>query len=251
MLKFKNVTVAAGKKLIIENASFDISQNQLTAIIGLNGAGKTTLIRCVTQEQKYSGEILLNDQDISFLSNRSVAKKVAVLPQRLPCLDISVKELVSFGRNPHLGINKRPGQQDLIIINRALKQTNLESLQARPLSTLSGGEQQRAYLAMVLAQQTDLLMLDEPTSHLDVAAESAFLSQLKTLTYAGKTIAVVMHNLSMAVKYADRIIILDNKKIVFSGSKDDCLACEMIEKHFHVKRVCGINSDELFFVGVE
>ena len=249
MLEFQNVSVTFGKVAILKDISFSVPDHQLTILLGRNGAGKTTLANCLLGQQKYSGHILLNERNIREETSGSLAKQVSLLPQLLPCPNITVQELVTFGRSPYLGIQHRLSKMDTDAIDDALAQAGCVSIRDRYLPSLSGGERQKAFLAMTLAQQTDLIVLDEPTTYMDAVAESDFLNLLQTLTSQGKTVILILHNLSLAVKYADQIVILDNGRCRFSGTKEVCLNRHEIEKTFHVLRFDAVCDGEraIFF----
>ena len=250
MLEFQNITVAKEKHPILNKVSFSVPEHSLTVLIGMNGAGKTTIANCLCRQQDYHGNITLNGKEISQYTPRDLAKKISVLPQLLPNPGITVEELVSYGRNPYLGINRHLNSDDIRIIDNAMQMADCANIRNRILPTLSGGERQKAFLAMNLAQQTDVIVLDEPTSHLDAVAEMEFLTLLKELTNSGKTVLLVMHNLTLAVKFADNIVILDQNACVFSGTKEDCLQQQSIEKTFSVRRFDACQSDnaDIFFL---
>lgn len=249
MLEFQNVTVSLGKNTILNDISFSVPERKLTVLLGKNGAGKTTLANCLFGQQNYSGNILLNNKDIRKESTDELAKHLSLLPQLLPCPNITVRELVAFGRSPYMGIQHRLTKQDICAVEEAIVLADCVTIRDRYLPSLSGGERQKAFLAMTLAQQTNLIVLDEPTTYMDAVAESDFLNLLQALTRQGKTVILILHNLSLAVKYADQIVILDNGRCGFSGTKDECLNRQEIENTFHVLRfdaVCN-GEREIFF----
>ena len=237
MIEFQNVSVAFGDKTVLKDISFTAPKHQLTVILGRNGAGKTTLANCLLRQQKYSGNILLNGCNVQAQTVGSLAKQISLLPQLHPCPNITVRELIAFGRSPYLGIRRHLSEQDITAIEDAMVQTNCTSIQDRYLPTLSGGERQRAFLAMILAQQTDIIVLDEPTTYMDAVAESAFLDLLKSFTTHNKTVILIMHNLAHAVKFADHLVILDASVCRFSGTLEACLENHLIEKTFGVHRL--------------
>lgn len=235
MLEFHNLSVTMGKQHILRDVSFPLPAGQLSVLVGENGSGKSTLLSCVNQQLRYSGTISLNDTDISRLSPKERAKQIAYLPQKLPFPHIPAEELVSFGRNPYLDFTGRLTDADRELVQSALIDADAAHLSGRYVDTLSGGEQQRAALAMILAQDTPILLLDEPTSHMDKRHEAAFL-ELLTKLKGKKTMLVVLHDITTAVQYADHLIVLNEGSLVFQGSKGDCLAQEVLEKTFHLKR---------------
>lgn len=237
MLECQGVTVNAKHKSIIENISFTLERDKITALIGKNGSGKTTLLKAIMGQNGYSGKIMLENTDLINLTPKERAKKIAFLPQTLPTPNFTVNELVALGRSPYLSFNQKLSNDDLTAINTATQKTNLSHLTDRALPTLSGGERQRAFLAMILAQQTSLLILDEPVTFMDISAQAEFLNLLPQIKTQGKTVLMVVHNLDYAVKYADNIIALEDGKCVFCGTKDDCLKQNIIENIFKLKAI--------------
>lgn len=246
MLTCEKVSVSFGGEAILQDISFSLEPHSFTAVVGKNGSGKSTLAGCIRRQVPYSGAITLDGQDIREFSHRALARRVASLPQLLPCPDVTVEELVGFGRNPYLGLNRRFSEADETAVADALAQTEMANYSHRLLPSLSGGERQRAFLAMVLAQQTEILVLDEPTTYLDIGAEAAFLRLLRSLPQRGKTLLVILHNLSLAVKYADALIVLDGGKCRFAGSKEDCLSQEILETVFDARRIETPDGEILF-----
>ena len=242
MLECINLSTEYGGIPVFSLVNFKIAPGQLTAVLGKNGAGKSTLLKCLQQQQPYDGNIYLDGINIRHLTPIQRARRIAFLPQVLPCPDVTVYELTSFGRNPYLGINRKLAHTDLNAIDEALHLTGMSDYRNRILSSLSGGERQRAFWAMVLAQSTEILVLDEPTTYMDMIAEAEFLNIVRELTAQGKTIIVILHNLSLAVKVSDQIIILDDNRCFFSGATIDCLAQRKIEAAFGVRRITAGDS---------
>ncbi len=246
MLHCNHVGVTLGGQAILTDISFSLRQNAFTAILGKNGSGKSTLAACICAQQKHTGQITLDGIDLASLPPRARAQRIAVLPQHIPAPSISVHELVSLGRNPYVGLSRRMGADDRAAIEHALARTDLCALADRMLPTLSGGERQRAYLAMILAQDADILLLDEPTTYMDIRAEAEFLQLLKALTTEGKTLLVILHNLSLAAKFADDVLLLDRGRQAFSGTLSACLQSTVIESVFSVRRIDA--NGEVFFL---
>ena len=241
MLKCSNITV----KGIIKGVSFSLDSG-FTALIGKNGSGKSTLCECILTLKKHGGTVTLGEKNILCMPPSERAKKIAFLPQNLPVPNISVYELVMFGRSSHLGLLGKPSKADTYAVINAIKRVNLGGLEERMLPTLSGGERQRAYLATVLAEDADVLVLDEPTSFLDAAAEAEYVSMLKELAKCEKTLLVSMHNLSLAAKYADNILILNEGQQTFFGTTSDAVGSGIIESTFGVRKIT-VNDDIFFF----
>lgn len=230
MLKCENIRVGE----ILDGISFEVRKNSFTAVLGKNGSGKTTLARCIMSERKYSGGITLDGAVLRDIPPRERAKKIAYLPQSLPSPNITVRELVSLGRNPHTTLSGRLSKNDARAIENALESAEMLEFSNRLLPTLSGGEKQRAYLAMTLAQDAEILLLDEPTAYMDMSAAAEFV---KLLSRIDKTLIVIMHDLTLAAKYADDVLVLAVGKQAFFGSKKECLEKEIIEKTFDVRKI--------------
>ncbi|MBE6679980.1 MAG: ABC transporter ATP-binding protein [Ruminococcaceae bacterium] len=240
MLKCNNVTV----KNILNDVSFEICEKSFTAIIGKNGSGKTTLAKCIMAQTKHEGGITVCGTDIRTISPRERAKKIAYLPQHLPSPNITVYELAVMGRNAHLSLGQKLGKCDTLAIDSALEKVCMSEFKDRFIPSLSGGEKQRAFLAMLLAADAEILLLDEPCAYMDMAAEAEFMQLLSMLD---KTLIVITHNLSLAVKFADHLLLLDKGDRTFFGSKNECLDCGIIERAFGVKKK-ECNGEILFYV---
>ena len=237
MLEIKNLSVTKNKKEILSEVSFSVKPHTITAIIGKNGSGKSTLISCLTGESKYKGTIFFSDDDISLLNSKQRSRLVSMLPQNLPAVPVTVEKLVEMGRNPYTDIGKKLSEKDREQIEKAIESTELGNIRHKKLTEISGGERQKAYIAMVLAQNTRVIALDEPTTYMDIQVEKAFISLLGELKEKHKkTLLVVMHDLSRAVEIADSIVLLDEGRVVVSGKKEEVLQSEKIESTFNVKK---------------
>ncbi|MBE6896043.1 MAG: ABC transporter ATP-binding protein [Ruminococcaceae bacterium] len=245
MLKIKDLTVKYGKKTVLDNVNITLNKNRFTAILGKNGSGKSTVVSCISKQTEYTGEILLDGKDIQLIKNKKYSQMISVLPQKLEYPPITVEELVGFGRNPYTSFDGRLSDEDKKEIADALKATAMDDLSQRLITTLSGGERQKAYLAMIIAQQTPTVLLDEPTTHMDICAQDEFISLITKLKQNGKTPIVIMHDLALAVKHADDIVIIEKGNCIFNGTKEECLNEKAIEKTFSVKRIDAEN--EIFF----
>ena len=244
MLEVKNLNLTIEMKTILSNISFLLKENKITVLIGKNGSGKSSIVKSINGITKYTGNIILNNQNILELKNNERAKEIAILPQYLEVVHITVKDLVSLGRNPYLKLFSKLSEKDRKIINDAITLFDLNELENNYLDTLSGGELQKAYLAMLIAQDTNILVLDEPTTYLDIDFEGYFLDKIKQLK-GNKTILLVLHNITKAIEIADEVIILDNGKIIYNDSKDKLLNTTIIEELFNVKKY--IIKDKVFY----
>lgn len=237
MLEFKNISVTKNKKEILKDVSFSVKPHTVTAVIGKNGSGKSTLLSCLTGESRYTGAIHFSDSDISLMSKRQRAATVAFLQQNLPVVPITVENLVAMGRTPYIDIGKHLTEKDKVQIEKAIVSVGIESIRQKKLSEISGGEKQKAYIAMVLAQNTRVVALDEPTTYMDVQYEKEFMSLLRELKEKHKkTLLVVMHDLSRAAEIADYILILNEGRVAFSGEKEEVIQSGKIESTFGVKK---------------
>ena len=237
MLEIHDLSVRLGGKQILESVSFGLRPGGLTALVGRNGSGKSTLLACVNGQLPCTGIMTACGSDLARVSARQRAKAVAILPQHWNAPHITVREMAAFGRNPYLDITGRLGQVDRDAINAALEAADAASLGDRYVDTLSGGERQRAALAMILAQDTPVVLLDEPTAHMDQCYEAAFLEKLQQLaSERNRTILAVLHDLSQAVQYARDMLVLDGGRLVFCGTTEDCLNGQILEKTFSLNR---------------
>lgn len=237
MLEIKNLSVRFGEKQVLQDVSFALRPHRVTALVGRNGSGKSTLLACVNQQLPYIGTITEGERNLALTAPRERAKSIAILPQTVPAPHITARELVSFGRNPYLDFTGRLTEGDKQAVEAALRDADALKLAGRYADTLSGGERQRVLLAMILAQNTPIVLLDEPTAHMDLGYEAAFLELLRELkTRRKKTFLVILHDLTQAVRYADDLIVLDEGRLLFAGSREACLEREILEKTFGLRR---------------
>ena len=246
MLEIKNISVTKNKKDILHNVSFSVKPHTITAVIGKNASGKSTLISCLTGESKYKGSIFFSDDDISLLNSKQRARLVSLLPQNLPAVPITVEKLVEMGRNPYTDIGKRLSEKDAEQIEKAIESAGIQNIRHKKLTEISGGERQKAYIAMVLSQNTRVIALDEPTTYMDVQVEKAFMSLIRDLKEKHKkTILVVMHDLSRAVEIADNILLLDDGRVKEFGKTQDVLQSGAIEEVFGVMQYeCELDGEK-------
>lgn len=250
MLKLRDISLRLDGCQILDGIDFDLQPRRLTALVGKNGSGKSTLLSCVNQRMPYTGEIFAGEQDLATLSPKERAKMIAILPQSLPSPHITAEEMVSYGRNPYLDFTGRLTEKDRQVVRQALKEADALELAGRYVDTLSGGEKQKVALAMILAQDTPIILLDEPTAHLDQCYEASILQLLRRLTEEKqKTVLVVLHDLTAAVQFADDMLVLSDGKPVFAGTKEECLQEQILEKTFAVRRYTAQDgeNEKIFF----
>ncbi len=236
MLEIRNVSLSLGRREILRGASLTLPAGTLTALVGRNGCGKSTLLSCAAGLCRHGGTVLLRGEELHSMTPRERAKRLALLPQTLSAPHVTVEELAGLGRNPYVDLGQRFTEKDREAVSRAMERAGVAELRGRFLDELSGGERQRAYLAMILAQETELLLLDEPTTHMDMGGGDAFMRCLQGLQAEGRTLLAVMHDLSQAVRYADRVAVMDGGRIVFGGSVERCLAEGALQRHLAVRR---------------
>ena len=239
-------------KRVLEDVCFAIQPHKITALLGRNGCGKSTLLACVNQQVAYTGKILCCDRDVCFMTPRERAAAVAILPQVLAVPPVTVRELTAFGRAPYNGWGGRLAEADHRIIAQAMADAGVAEMADRLVPELSGGERQKAYIAMILAQNTRLVLLDEPTTYLDAAGQAAFMQMLEMLrSRHKKTILLVLHDLQTAARYADNAVVLHEGTVRFSGSMPECLDSGVLEEVFSVKmrRFAEDGRDYVLFEG--
>jgi iron complex transport system ATP-binding protein len=230
-LQAHRLTLAYGDESIVHDLDLEVPEGKVTAIVGPNGCGKSTLLRGLSRLLRpREGQVLLGGSDIHTLRTRQVAQTLALLPQSpLVPEGITVGELVARGRHPHHGPVRRWTRQDDTAIARALELTVTRHLVSREVAELSGGQRQRVWIAMVLAQDTDLLLLDEPTSFLDIAHQVEVLDLVRDLSVdRGSTVVMVLHDLSMAARYADHLVAMRGGRVVAQGSPRDVVTAETV-----------------------
>lgn len=233
MLEYKDVSLRLGGARILDGVSFRLNSGGITALVGRNGSGKSSLISCL-DGLTYGGTVLLGGEDLRAIPPRRRARMAAVLHQDMPAPGLTVRELAAFGRQPYLDFTGRLRERDREAVERALRDAQVLDLAERRVDTLSGGERQRAYLAMVLAQETELLLLDEPGAHLDKTWEASFLELLTGLE--GRSVLLALHDLDAAVRYARDILVLEEGRLIFSGPVEECLDKKILEKIFRLRR---------------
>ncbi len=233
----ENLRVAYGETTILPDLSMNLKSGQVTAIVGPNGSGKSTALRTLARLQKPNGgAVYVNGRDIARLPTKEVARQMAILPQAPETPSgVTVWDLAGYGRFPYQGLLGSFNNDDINAIEWALGVTGLSSFKDRPVDTLSGGERQRAWIAMALAQQTDILLLDEPTTFLDIRYQIDILSLVRTLNREqGITVGWVLHDLNQAAAYSDHIFMLRSGRMHIQGSPNEVMTSETIRDVFGI-----------------
>ena len=223
--------------VIVHQLNLHIQRGTITALVGPNGCGKSTLLRGLSRLLKpKGGMVYLDGHDIHAMKAKDLAKQLGILPQSPVAPEgLTVHELVAQGRYPHQSWFQQWSSEDERIVTEALKTTNLIMFADRPVDTLSGGQRQRAWIAMALAQQTEVLLLDEPTTYLDLAYQMDVLDLLDDLNAQGSTIVMVLHDLNQAARYADTLVALRGGQIVAQGSPEKVMTPENILQVFGLR----------------
>ncbi|MDD3613882.1 MAG: ABC transporter ATP-binding protein [Caldicoprobacterales bacterium] len=235
MIKLEDISSGYNKITIIKDINISFNQGTITSIIGKNGCGKTTLLRTASNLLKpFSGKISVADKPITDYSDKELARKVSFLPQLRSVPNITVYNLVMHGRYPYLGFSRTPQKHDKEIVDRAIEEMNLASYVNKNIQELSGGQRQKVYIAMVLAQNSDIIFLDEPTTYLDINHQLEILQIVKRLKQMGKTIIMVLHDLSNALSYSDNICLMEKGQIAIYDSPEGVYKSGKIEEIFNV-----------------
>ncbi|AJY46754.1 ABC transporter ATP-binding protein [Martelella endophytica] len=231
----ENISADYGDKAVFEKLSVAVPPGQISVIVGANACGKSTLLRTLSRLiAPREGQVLLDGRSIHRMPTRTLARTLGLLPQSpIAPEGITVADLVSRGRHPHQGMFSRWSADDDAAVAAALQTTGTADLAERPVDELSGGQRQRVWIAMVLAQQTGLLLLDEPTTFLDISHQVEVLDLLTDLNHRdGTTIVMVLHDLNLAARYADHLIAMEGGRIRCSGSPEDVLTEETVRAVF-------------------
>ncbi|MBC2579347.1 ABC transporter ATP-binding protein [Clostridium sp. DJ247] len=233
----KNLTLAYGDYIVLKDINITIPKNEITILVGSNGCGKSTLLKTISRLLKpVQGSVLLEDSNIFEKSSKEIAKKLAILTQApVAPSDLTVFNLVKQGRYPYQTWFNQWSKEDEKIVDYALEKTGLTDIKHKKISDLSGGQKQRVWIAMTLAQQTDIILLDEPTNHLDIKYKIEVLDLLKNLNNQEKrTIVIVLHDINLACRYADNIIAIKDGKVYSEGAPEEIITEKLISDVFDI-----------------
>ncbi len=235
MVRVYDLEFSYGKDKVLNQATVDVSKGELISIVGPNGTGKSTLIRCINGLLKaQKGQIKISQIDIKTLSRPQIAKKVSYVPQNSSNIfDLKVFDMVMFGRRPHSSF--RIKREDRVKALKAMNILHIEHLAMRNFNHLSGGQQQKVIIARALAQETGVILLDEPISNLDIRHQLEVMDTLRALVdKAGITVLMVVHDLNIAAQYSDRIVMMDRGKIVAAGKPEEVITKESVASIYGV-----------------
>ena len=253
MIKLENISFSYNKKKeFIQDLSLEFKSGEITTILGPNGSGKSTLLHMMSTYLKpKSGKIYLGDKDLGKLKQKEIAKYISCVYQENEAPDdITVRDLVSFGRNIYSSVKKEDKEENKRMIDFALKATGIEEIQDKKLVNLSGGQKQRAFIAMSLAQNTEVLLLDEPTTYLDIYHQIEILEVVKSLNEKYNiTIVMVLHDLNQAINYSHNIVIMKNGNLIKQGKATEVLNEQTIKDVYNVSGyIHKEDNEEIYFI---
>ncbi|MBI8999843.1 ABC transporter ATP-binding protein [Corynebacterium sp. CCM 9185] len=242
-LQARNITVGYGDKVILENLDVSIPDGEFTVIVGPNACGKSTLLRALARMlPTTTGAVHLDDTPISDTPPKDVARRLSLLPQSPHAPDgILVEDLIGRGRYPHQGMFRQWSASDQQAVEQAMSRANVTDLADRFVAELSGGQRQRVWIALVLAQQTPIVLLDEPTTYLDITHQIEVLNLARNLQREGVTIVAVLHELTLAFRYATNLIMMKEGQIVGSGPVTDLVTPDLIHDVYNLN--CDLITD--------
>ncbi|MEU0472541.1 ABC transporter ATP-binding protein [Streptomyces olivaceus] len=236
-LAARGVTVGYGARPVIDGLDVSVPPGVITTIVGPNGCGKSTLLRTLSRLLKPTGgTVVLDGEDIGTLRTRDVAKKLGLLPQAPVAPDgLTVSDLVARGRHPHQSWLRQWSSDDADVVRRALAMTGVADLADRPVDSLSGGQRQRVWISMTLAQGTDLLLLDEPTTYLDLAHAVDVLDLVDDLHESGRTVVMVLHDLNLATRYSDHLVVMRDGAVLAQGHPREVVTADLLHEAFGLR----------------
>ena len=236
MLEIKNLYSGYGGREVLHDVSLTAQAGEVTVIVGPNGCGKSTLLKTICGIQPVTaGQVLLDGEKLFALPRNLLAQKTAYLAQSRQVPDITVKRLVLHGRFPYLGYPRRYRREDHTAAQSAMEQMAVADFADVPLQNLSGGQRQKAYIAMILAQNTPVVLLDEPTTYLDIRHQLQLMEQAAAMAKQGKTVILILHDLANAFVYADRMILMEDGNIVAEGTPEELYVSGVTERVFGVQ----------------
>lgn len=250
-IQVNSLSVGYSGKRVLNNLDFTLPENQIIALLGVNGCGKSTLLKTLANIQKpLEGNIIIDGKDISSYTSKTLAKKIAFLPQYHEVIHgITVYDFVAFGRTPYLGLFGRLSDEDKERIEFALELTNISHLQNKQFSELSGGQRQCVCIAMAIAQDTEYVLLDEPTTYLDLYNQLELMSIINKLKELKKTVIMVIHDLNQAFRYCDYLYVFADHKLACHGTPEQIVDEVMLKDNFKLNGIvekCVISQKPCF-----
>lgn len=247
MIRAVNISFSYGGAPVLEELSLELRPGEFVGLIGANGSGKTTLMRILLGFLRpATGTVYLKGDVVAGLSRREIARR-ATLVQQDTHIDFAftAREVVAMGRTPYLGRFRPEGRVDAEIIERAMRDTETDLFAGRPVTELSGGERQRVHLARAMAQDTEIVLLDEPTANLDLTHQIETLEMIRSMTRKGKTAFAAIHDLGLAARFCDRLLLLSRGRIVAEGPPEAVVTTNNLLEHFDLRARVNIDGDGL------
>ena len=231
MIELQNVVVGYGKQTVLNDVSAVFEKGRMTSIIGVNGCGKSTMLKTILgMVPLRSGTISIDGEHIGSMNRTAIARKIAYLSQGRNTPDMTVEQMVLHGRFPHLNYPRRYTKRDYEIARAAMEQVGISNIADKPLPALSGGMRQNTYIAMALAQGSEYVLLDEPTTYLDIAHQLELMKLLRSLAYSGKGIVIVTHDIQLAFTFSDNILLLNEGSVFSNGTPEAVCAQKAIDR---------------------
>lgn len=243
MIECKNLSIGYGKKVVAADICFTAKSGEISVIIGKNGCGKSTLLKSIAGIIPSSGIILIDGKCAANLGISCLSKSVSMMPQMLVSPPVTVRELVSYGRQPYTGLYGNLSVQDKIIVENTISELKIKHIANSRLDHISGGERQKAYFAMLIAQNTPNLILDEPSAHLDNEYSLNLCSFLVSEKHKGKAVIAVLHDINRAMDIADKITVIDSGRIIFDDTPESFSMSDIPERVFRLTRYNGVSAD--------
>lgn len=235
MMELRQIRAGYGNTTVLKDISLNFNEGKVTVLVGPNGCGKSTLLRVAARlMEPQEGCVLIEGQDGRNVSQKEFARRVALLPQSRSVPEITVGALVLHGRFPYLGYPRRYSTKDRQAARRAMELTGVAELERERVSQLSGGQRQKVYLAMAVAQDTPVLLLDEPTTYLDIAHQLELTALARTLAQDGKAVVMVLHDLNLALNCADVVAVMDQGELRQVGTPEEVYRSGVLEQVFRV-----------------
>ena len=251
MIELRNLHAGYPGRPVLKGVDLELRPGEVLAVLGPNGCGKSTLLRAANGLlHRTGGEVLLDGVPLESMTAKEIARKAAYLPQSRPVPSLTAGRMVLHGRFPYLSYPRRYGREDHEMVRRALERVGAWDLASRPLSELSGGQRQKVFLAMALAQDTETILMDEPTTYLDVACQIEVMALSRRLAEEGRAVVMVLHDLCLALRYAHRAVLLSGGRVSQAGTPEELFAGDALEQGMGVRlgRVAAAGGWRYFYL---
>ena len=248
MIELREISGGYGKNTVVSDINVSFERGKITTLIGANGCGKSTLLQiCAGLLTPFSGEVRINGKPLGAYTRNEAARIISFLPQLHMSGNLSVRALVSHGRFPYLSYPRRYSTEDREKISAAMETVGISSLADETVSHLSGGQQQKAYIAMLLAQDTEIMLLDEPTTYLDIGCQLELMEIICRLKAMGKTVVMVIHDLNLALRYSDYVCVMQGGEIVMNGTSSEIAQSGVLKTVFGVRACFDEKTSQYLF----